>query len=165
MKKIQLTLAILAAALSSAWHRLTSPDAIALANIADGTHGNGVITRKADAAISTRYLIGKIGTDAAHVDLCGASDIPLGVIEDEASAAEELVPVKLFGSGQGTSLVVASAAISAGAFVVPATGGKVRTLPATTGTYYIIGRALQAAGADGDQLEIDPIPVTQRVVA
>lgn len=164
-KKLQLTIAMIVAAICAGWHRLTTPDAIALANIAEGTHGNGVITRKTDAAITTRYLIGKIGSDAAHVAVAGAADVPLGIIEDEASAAEELVPVKLFGSGQGTSLVVASAAIAAGDFVVAAASGKVRTLPGTTGTYYILGRALHAAAADGDLLEIDPTPVTQRVVA
>jgi hypothetical protein len=60
--------------------------------------------------------------------------------------------------------MVASAAITLGDFVVSAAGGKIRTLPGTTGTYYIVGRALQAAGADLDVIEIDPMPVIQRVV-
>lgn len=134
------------------------------ANIGVGQH-NGNVTYKTDAAITTRYLLGKIGSDAAHVAVSDAADIPLGVITDEAAAAEDLVNLALFGSGEKTLKVVASAAIAAGAFVVGADGGKTRTLPAVAGTYYIVGRALNAAAADGDTVEIDPIPCVQRVVA
>jgi hypothetical protein len=42
--------------------------------------------------------------------------------------------------------------------------GKVRALPGTSGTYYIIGRALNAPAADGDIAEIDPCAPIQRVV-
>ena len=133
------------------------------ANIGEGQH-DGVITYKTDAASAPRFLLGKIGTDAAHVAVSGIGDIPLGVITDEAAAAEELVTLALFGSYDTTLKVVASGAIVAGAFVVGDAGGKVRTLPVTAGTYYIVGRALNAAAADGDIVEIDPIPCVQRVV-
>jgi len=135
-----------------------------LANIADGTHENG-ITKLADAAITTRFLAVKIGTDANHVDLAGVSDIPLGIATDEASAAEEPVNVAPFGASTGTLLGVASAAIAAGALVVPAASGKLRTLPTAAGTYHIVGRALLAAGADGDTFEFVPSFPVQRVVA
>lgn len=138
---------------------------IALANIGEGVHNGGRITRKADAALTTRYLLVKSGSDANHTAVCGTGDIPLGVCEDEPTAAEETAVIQLFGSADKTLLVVASAAIAVDAFVVSAASGKVRTLPATTGTYYVIGRALQAAAADGDQIEIDPCFPVQRVVA
>ena len=137
---------------------------IGLANIAEGTH-EGAVTYKADAVISTRFLLGKIGTDSAHVNLAGAADIPIGVITDEASEIEDGVNVNLLGSSKSTQKMVAGAAIAAGAFVVPTAGGKVITLPASAGTYYIVGRALGAAAADDDEIEVDPIPCVQRVVA
>ena len=138
---------------------------MALANINEGVHEGGRITKKADAAISTRHLVVKIGSDANHIAVAGTGDIALGVCQDEPSAAEELAAVQLLGCAGRTVTMVASAAISAGALVVTAASGKIRTLPGTTGTYYVIGRALEAAGADGDPIEVEPCFPTQRVVA
>ncbi|MDP2226992.1 MAG: DUF2190 family protein [Moraxellaceae bacterium] len=135
-----------------------------LANIGEGRWpgGKAYLT---DAAVATRYLLGKIGTDASHIALAGTADIPLGVITDEASAAEESVHVEFFGAGFQTRLFVASAAIAAGDLLVSAANGKVRTLPVAAGTYHIIGRAIKAAAADGDQVEaVGSFPI-QRVVA
>jgi hypothetical protein len=134
------------------------------ANIAEGTH-HGAISKLTDAAISTRYLLAAIGSDIAHIALAGVSDIPLGFITDEASGAEEWVNVNLLGSTCNTQLGIASAAITAGAYVVAAANGKLRTLPTATCTYYIVGRALSAASADGDVIEVDPCLPVQRVVA
>lgn len=135
-----------------------------LANVAEGTHA-GSITKLADAAITTRHLLVKIGSDAGHVALAGVSDIPLGVATDESAAAEDPVNVALLGVTESTLLGVASAAITAGDLLVPAANGKLRTLPGTTGTYNIIGRAITAAGADGDTIEFVPSFPIQRVVA
>lgn len=129
-----------------------------------GTHENGLLPRLADAVFSQRHLLAKIGTDVSHVDLCGTGDIPLGVCDDEAEAAQDPINVLAFGGTNGTVKVRASAAIALGAMVVSAASGKTRTLPATTGTYYIIGRALSAASADGDELELSPCFPTQRIV-
>lgn len=159
-----LLMVALIAMVCAAWLFVRHTKMVHCANIAEGQHA-GTITYKTDAAITTRFLVGKIGTDAAHIAVAGAADIPLGVITDEAAAAEELVSVAVLGCAGTTLKVVASAAIAAGAFVVADAGGKVKTLPATTGTYYILGRALNAAAADGDTVEIDPIPCVQRVVA
>lgn len=141
-----------------------TPD-MALANINEGVHQSGRVTRKADAAIATRNLVVKIGSDANHIAVAGTGDIALGVCQDEPTAAEETCAIQLLGSCDRTLLMVASAAISAGDMVVTAASGKIRTLPGTTGTYYIIGRALQAAAADGDAIAIDPCFPVQRVVA
>lgn len=136
----------------------------ALANVGEGNWG-GLKSYLTDAVIGTRYLVGKLGSDAEHIAVAVHGDIPLGVITDEAGGANEPVTVQLLGSHPGTVKVVADAAIAAGAFVVLATtAGRVRTLPGTTGTYYIIGRALTAAGAAGDELTVDPTPCVQRVV-
>ncbi|MFH0878559.1 MAG: hypothetical protein V2A34_02490 [Lentisphaerota bacterium] len=128
---------------------------VPLANIAEGTHEDG-LSRLTDAAITTRYLLGKVGTDALHVAACGASDDPLGVIEDEAAAAEEPVNVQPLGAAKRTLKMVASEIIALDARVFTAASGKVQDLPTVNGTYYQVGRALSASGADGDVIEVDP---------
>lgn len=137
---------------------------IPLANIAEGTHAGGCVTRKTDGAITTRFLLAKVGSDGDHVTTAGVSDIPIGVIEDEAAAAEDLVNVRMWGSSDRTCKAVSSAAIAVGDMIVAAASGQVRTLPGTTGTYYIIGRALQAAAGANETIEFDPYPAIQRVV-
>jgi len=137
---------------------------VEFANVAEGTYCEGVKTYKVDAAFSSRFLLAKVGSDVDHVDVCGATDIPLGINTDSAAAAEEEVGIALFGAAEGTRRVVASAAITLGDMVVAAASGKVKTLPGTTGTYYIIGRAIKAAAADGDVIEIAPTFPIQRVV-
>lgn len=122
------------------------------ANIGEGRHDRGIVTRTLDAT-ATRYVVAKYGTDATHVGLAGASDVPLGVILDEG-ASGDVVQVALFSAG-GTQLIQASAAISAGASVSVTTGGKLITLPTATGTYYQVGRALNAASNSGDLVEVD----------
>ena len=130
-----------------------------------GTHHGGKLSRYAASAFTARHLLCKIGADETHVALCGAADIPLGLCDDEAEAAEDPINVVALGSSEGTLKARASAAIALGAMVVPDANGKVRTLPAAAGTYYIIGRALTAAAADGDELEIAPTFPVQRIVA
>jgi hypothetical protein len=128
---------------------------VRLANIAEGTHA-GSITKATDAAITERWLIGKIGSASDRVAICGAGEVPIGVITDEAAAAGELVSVSLLGSSSGTVRMVASAAIAQGALLEPAANGRVATLGIGAGTHHVIGRALDAAGAAGDVIEVDP---------
>ena len=130
-------------------------ETVLLANIAEGTHEGG-ITKFSDAAITERWLLGKIGSASDRIAICGASDIPIGVISDEASAAAEAVSVSLLGSSRGTVRMVASAAIAQGALLEPAASGRVATLGAGAGTPHVVGRAVDAAGAAGDVIEVDP---------
>lgn len=132
-----------------------------LANVADGTH-HGTITKLADAAITTRFLLVKIGSDAAHIAANGANDCPLGVCEDEPSAAEEPAAVALFGCASRTLKMQASGAVTVGAEVYTAASGKVSAVSAVAGTYYRVGRALSAA--TDDVIEVDPYPPTALVV-
>jgi hypothetical protein len=136
----------------------------ALANIAEGTH-DGMITKLADAAYG-RNLVYKVGSDADHIATAGVADIPLGVSDDESAAAEDPLDLLLLGSIRRTVLAQASAAvITQGDYVVPAANGQVRKLPTASGTYYIIGRALNTtAGNSGDLCEFDPCVPVQRVV-
>lgn len=138
------------------WRALRRSRSVRLANIAEGVHGTGNITKAADAAITERYLLGKIGSASDRVAVCGAADTPIGVITDEAAAAGDTVNVALLGSVAGTVRMVASAAIAQGALLEPAASGRVQTLGAGAGTHHVVGRALDAAAAAGDVIEVDP---------
>jgi hypothetical protein len=135
-----------------------------MANIAEGTHEEAV-SRLTDAAIATRHLLYKIGSDSNHIAVCGAGNVPMGTVADEAAGAEEYVALNLLGARKTSVLMVASEAITVGEQVYTAANGKVQDLPGTSGTYYCVGTALTPAGADGDLLEVDPCVAQRTVVA
>jgi hypothetical protein len=124
-----------------------------LANVAEGTHSEA-ITKLTDAAITARHLLYKLGSDAAHIAVSGAADVPWGTIDDEATAAEEVVAVQLLGKGPSKRMV-ASGVIAAGVPVYAAAAGKV----ADAGTV-VVGVSLSAAGADNDIIEVVDIAPT-----
>lgn len=134
----------------------------ALGNVAEGRQPR-VQTFLADAALAARFLLVKIGSDARHVAACGVGDVPLGVAQDTAEAAEEGVAVAKFGLHDEGAIGVASGAITAGEFLVPGAAGTVRKLPVAAGTYHIIGRATKDA-ADTDTVEYTPCFPIQRIV-
>jgi hypothetical protein len=130
---------------------------VRLANIGEGRHATGIINRKSDAAITERYRIVMVGSDANHIAITTAiTDIPLGICQDEPAAAELNCAVQLLNSGQGTVFMRAAAAIANNALLEATASGRVQTLTVTTGTHYIVGRALQAAASAGDPLEVEP---------
>jgi hypothetical protein len=132
------------------------------ANIAEGTH-DASVNKTTDAAMSTRHLLAKVGTDIDHIDICAAANRPLGTVPDEP-ASGDLAAVHLLGKGP-TKKMVASGAITAGATVFTDAGGKVQAEPAAAGTFYQVGRALNAASADGDIVEVqDCSPVLLTVI-
>lgn len=158
MKLHKLTLAAL-----MLWRGLFRPTRLVAGNIAEGTHA-GALTKLTDAAITTRHLLYRRGSDDAHIAVCGASDTlpPLGPVADEAAGAGEPVAVQLLGKG-ATKRLVAAEAITVGDEVWTAASGKVQDRTATTGTYWMVGTALTAAGADGDIIEVQdstPIRIT-----
>lgn len=128
---------------------------VRLANIGEGTH-DGNITKAADAPITERFLLGKIGSAADRVALCGAGDTPIGVITDEAAAVGDLVNVSLLGSSRGTVRMVAASALAQGATLETTASGRVQTLVTSAGTHHLVGRALDAATAAGELIEVDP---------
>lgn len=139
-------LAVLAIGLAFLFRKPTGR--VRLANIAEGVHDANV-TRLTDAAITTRFLIVKVGTDTDHIAVAGAQDIGIGVVADEADAAERNVTVGLFGRGP-TKRMVASEAIAVGGKCFQAASGKI----AASGTNFV-GIALRAAAADGDVIEVN----------
>lgn len=143
-----------------------SESIVRLANIAEGAHSDGCITKLADAAQATTGKLVMFGT-TDHVAVTTANtDIPLGVCDDEADAAEDNVNVQLLGQKKGTILVRAHAAIGIGAFVVPAAAGRVQTIVGLSSvTTYILGIALNAASSQDDLVEIAHCVPVQRVIA
>jgi hypothetical protein len=137
-----------------------------LANIAEATHGDGNITKKVDAVQALRHVLVNIGSDIDHVAVTTAgTEIPLGVCDDEAAAIEDNINVQLLGQKEGTILMVAHAAITAGDMLVAAAAGRVQTLTGLgAATYYIVGRALNAATTQDDLVEVAHCVPVQRVV-
>ncbi len=77
----------------------------------------------------------------------GATDLLVGVLQNKPASGEAALY-----RFAGTSKVVASAAIAIGAYVTSTAAGKAVTT--TTAGNVVIGRALEAAAADGDIIEI-----------
>lgn len=139
---------------------------LAAANTYDGavqTHAEST-TRTNDAAITARHLLWKKGSADTGVALSGVADIPLGTIDNTETATGAIQAVLLLGRGP-TKKMVASEAITAGEEVFTAASGKVQDRPSGSGTYYLLGIALTAAGADGDILEVNDCVPQKLVIA
>ncbi|NUN13486.1 MAG: DUF2190 family protein [Myxococcales bacterium] len=104
-----------------------------------------ILTRtvKAGAAVVGKRMVGYNGQHA------GAGAVALGASTTDA-ALDEHFPCMVL----GVAIVTAGAAIAAGAAVEVGTAGKVITLNAGAK----VGRAITAAGADGDNIEVLLIP-------
>lgn len=124
----------------AAWNATTS-----------GVHETGRISRSAEVAFASRHLLCQQGTAAGQVKLNVAATRPIGPVVDEAAIGDD-VAVAVLGCANGTLLLTAVKAITAGAPVYTAAGGKVTDAYAATS--YIVGRALTAAAADGDLIEV-----------
>ena len=119
-----------------------------------GTHENGKVTYYAQtSAITQRYALVKKGTADNQITLGDATTRPLGVLLDEPGI-DEAAAVAILGAVPGTVKMVANAAITAGAMVYTAAAGKVT--PTYGATLFLVGRALTAAAADGDLIEVAP---------
>ncbi len=120
---------------------------------------------RAAAAVTTRYLLCKKGADDEHAAaVAAASDEPIGAFTDESAAAEDLINVDLFGINSRTLPLVAKVAITLGADVYSDGTGKVTVKPTAAGTYWKVGKAMTASGADGDPIEVLPIKPRKLIV-
>lgn len=113
------------------------------------THESAILRLNA-AAIAARHLLytQSIGDTVA---VNGATDIPLGTIDNIETAVNFRQSVLLLDKGS-TKKMVANGAISAGQRVFTAAGGKVSNVYGAT--LYQVGIALSSALADNDIIEV-----------
>lgn len=101
------------------------------------------------AGAIAKYARVKISA-AETVDVAGITDREIGIVTNQAFAAGDRVTVRLR-SAPGTTKMIAAAAISAGALVYTAASGKCSV---SASTAFILGHAMEAAGANGDIIEV-----------
>ena len=95
-----------------------------------------------------QYYFVKINTSGQAVLCAGATDKPIGVLQNDPASGEEAVITVV-----GGSKVVASASIDEGVLIGTASTGKADAkTPGTDTTEYVVGTAILAAGADGEIL-------------
>jgi len=110
---------------------------------------SGYLSCVADAAIG-QYERVKFDADG-RVTQAGLADQDIGVAMEPAFAAGDAIPVKLR-NAPGTCPMIAIEALAVGALVYTETAGKVQDTAASTA--FLVGRALEAATADGDVIEV-----------
>jgi len=119
-----------------------------------GTHPTGKVTKKCDAILTAALLL-KFGSDVGHVAVTtAATEKPLGFCHAPTDAIEDSVGVELL-TAPGTKTAVAAAQIDHDTLICAAASGRVQAVPGAGGTYYVIGRTLQAAAAAGDEIEVE----------
>ena len=125
-----------------------------------------------DSAHTFQWALVKIGGSAGHYELCSGNNQAIGVVPDTVSADElsagDIRAVQLFGGGDTLPNVVMTAATSYGELVyTSATAGKCQPASAlTTGTWWLVGRALAAASGANGVIPVQPILATAgKVVA
>ena len=106
-------------------------------------------TASAGADLSAKqYYFVKMSADNTVILCSGATDVPIGVLQNDPASGEE-ASVLVVG---GTKLV-ASAAIAAGLKIGTASTGKADAKVAGTDTTeYTVGQVLLASGSDADIL-------------
>lgn len=146
---------------------LRSQFATANVETAAGTHK--VLTRRSDAALTSRHLLVKAGSDALHAAVCGAGDYPIGSTTDSPAAAEEILNVNPLNNSEYTRRLRCATALAANIDVYTAANGFVQGEPAAAGTYYKVGRTVALAvqeAANSYVVEVAPCaPVKLIVVA
>ena len=96
---------------------------------------------------SSKYLIVQLDA-SGNIEIGeGGTDLLVGVLQNKPESGEAALY-----RFAGTTKVVASAAIAIGALVTSASDGEAVTT--TTDKDVVVGRALEAAGAAGDIIEI-----------
>lgn len=117
---------------------------------------NGIVGLTHDGTALAKYL--RVVWSGSLVTLAGATDIEVGTTSKTIVANQHdstLVPVIPNGHGS-TRKMVAAGAFAKGANIYGAANGKVDD----TVNARLIGIAMEAAGADGDIVEIMPVVAT-----
>ena len=157
MKSLKLILStILLACMSAAANCFGSREIVCNAVIPGdvGLHKGGLVPLKCiTAAITQRYLLVQKGTNDDEMIVNVATTRPWGVVQDEVIIGD-YATVAMLGAIDGTTRMVANAAVTVGQAVYTAAAGKVT--PTFGATLYMVGRALTPAAADGDYIEVIP---------
>lgn len=129
---------------------------LAFNSLTSGIHPRGILSLRTDAAVAAKNYLGKRGSDASHVAvIAAASDQPLGLMKDEAEAAEYPVNVQLLGLSENTEVGVAGEDIAIDTDVYSKGDGTLCDQPAVAGTYWLVGRSVEAA-SNGQPIEFSP---------
>lgn len=164
MKELILTAILIAFVVAVAWPMLAIAfrrrNLVDAVNIGEGIHDESITRTVASAVAAGTYHLLVRATSATATDINGASNAPIGTLANLQAGglgAGETAAISLLGKG-GTKLMVANAAVSAGARVFTGASGKVS--PTSASGIYYVGIALTAAAADGDVIEVlDCVPV------
>lgn len=107
--------------------------------------------RTNDVAVSTRHLLWKEGATAGTTAaICGATDIPLGTIDNVETSTGITQNVLMLGTHQTRKMVASEAMAVLDVNVYAAAGGKI----ALTGVV-LVGKLRSLAGADGDVVNVE----------
>ena len=119
-----------------------------------------VITKEAEGGAIGAGLAVEQGTATRQAKLpAGAGNRAVGITGFAADAAGDQMAVVILGQAKA----VAAAAITAGAALEVTTAGKLQTAAPTAGSNAnIIGHALSAAAADGDEFDVLIVPSTMQ---
>ncbi len=115
------------------------------------TH-EATVRRANDAAVTDRHLLWKKGAADGSIALNGATDPPLGTVDNTEPETGKGQTVHLLGRGP-TKKMVASKAIAAGVRVFTAASGKATDTHGANA--FQLGISLTAAAADGDIIEVN----------
>ena len=113
---------------------------------------SGLKTFTADVALGVHLAVKLKASSGTLVEVTGADEELIGVTQPRGDGidAADNVNVKLKNNSKGTFIMTAGAAIAEGADLETGLVGKVITQ--TTGT--VIGKTLEGASADGDEIEV-----------
>jgi hypothetical protein len=100
-----------------------------------------------DLSAKQFYFV-KINTSGQAVACSGATDKPIGVLQNDPTSGKEAIVTVV-----GGTKVVAGASIDEGVLIGTASTGKADAkVPGTDTTEYVVGQVILAAGADGEIL-------------
>jgi hypothetical protein len=103
----------------------------------------------------TKFMVVKYGTaDQTCTAVTGVNQVPLGVTQEDASAADvtkgRIVNVRLMGIAR----CIAGGAITRGTRVSVGATGKVLAMVGTVGVENSVGIAMMSSAADGDHIDV-----------
>jgi hypothetical protein len=169
MKRIKLHLAALPRTLTALIERFNPSTLqpfnrpVPLANALALSSDTGFQTLQIDPAatlpIASKYLIYERGSAYNYARIAGGTNVPLGVSSDAPFALGDFLNIRRLGARKGFEIGIPAGPIAADHLVVLDLAGTGKVVDLTTqgnGTYWVVGRATQAAVAT--DLEVSYVP-------